>query len=76
MQIRWSPAAADDLSRIIEFIRRDSPQAAQRVALAIYDHAASLSQFPYKGRTGRVEGTRELPLPSLPFIVVYRIVER
>ena len=75
MQIRWSPAAADDLSRIIEFIRRDSPQAAQRVALAIYDHAASLSQFPYKGRTGRVEGTRELPLPSLPFNVVYRIVK-
>ena len=75
MQIRWSPAAADDLSRIIEFIRRDSLQAAQRVALAIYDHAASLSQFPYKGRTGRVEGTRELPLPSLPFIVVYRIVK-
>ena len=75
MQIRWSPAAADDFSRIIEFIRRDSPQAARRVALAIYDHAASLSQFPYKGRTGRVEGTRELPLPSLPFIVVYRIVK-
>ena len=45
------------------------------MALAIYDHAASLSQFPYKGRTGRVEGTRELPLPSLPFIVVYRIVK-
>ena len=75
MQIRWSPSAADDFSRIIEFIRRDSPQAAHRVALAIYDHATSLSQFPYKGRTGRVEGTRELPLPSLPFIVVYRIVK-
>jgi toxin ParE1/3/4 len=45
------------------------------VARAIHDNAASLRQFPYKGRTGRVEGTRELPLPSLPFIVVYRIVK-
>ena len=75
MLIRWSPAAADDFSRIIEFIRRDSPQAAQRVAQAIYDSADSLSLFPYKGRTGRVEGTRERPLPSLPFIVVYRIAK-
>lgn len=74
MQIRWSPAAADHFSQIIEFVRQDSPQAAQRGARAIYDSAGSLGQFPYKGRNGRVEGTRELPLPSLPFIVVYRIV--
>ena len=30
--------------------------------------------FPYRGRLGRVSGTRELPLPPLPFIVVYRIL--
>jgi toxin ParE1/3/4 len=34
----------------------------------------SLKSFPYKGRMGRIEGTRELPLPPLPF-VVYRILE-
>ena len=26
------------------------------------------------GRVGRVEGTRELPLPALPFIVVYCVL--
>jgi toxin ParE1/3/4 len=33
-----------------------------------------LKSFPHNGRTGRVDGTRELPLPPLPFVVVYRIL--
>jgi toxin ParE1/3/4 len=73
MQIRWSPAAAEDFFRIIEYLRRENPSAAQRIAKTIYEGADSLQSFPYKGRTGRVEGTRELPLPPLPFVVVYRI---
>ncbi len=74
MQIRWSPAAAEDLFRIVEYIRQENPSAAQRIAKTIYESAGSLNSFPYRGRTGRVEGTRELPLPSLPFVVVYRVV--
>jgi addiction module RelE/StbE family toxin len=75
MQLRWSPAAAEDLFRIIEYIRQENPAAAQRIAKAIYDSAGSLKSFPTKGRTGRVEGTRELPLPPLPFVVVYRVLK-
>jgi plasmid stabilization system protein ParE len=45
------------------------------VAKAIYESASSLRDFPYKGRTGRVEGTRELALAPLPFILVYRILK-
>lgn len=73
MRIRWSPAAANDFSHIINYIRRDSVQAAERVARTIYEAASSLAQFPNRGRVGRVEGTGELLLPSLPFILVYRI---
>jgi toxin ParE1/3/4 len=75
MQVRWSPAAAEDFFRIIEYIRQENPPAAQRIARTIYESAGSLKSFPYKGRTGRVEGTRELPLPPLPFVVVYRLVK-
>jgi len=74
MQLRWSPAAAEDFLRIIEYIRQENPAAAQRIAKTIYDSAGSLKSFPNKGRTGRVEGTRELPLPPLPFVVVYRVL--
>jgi plasmid stabilization system protein ParE len=34
-----------------------------------------LRTFPYSGKPGRVAGTRELPLPPLPLIVVYRVLE-
>jgi len=36
MQLRWSPAAAEDLSRIIEYIRQENQAAAQRIAKTIY----------------------------------------
>lgn len=73
MQVRWSTAASQDLFQIIEYIRRDNASAAQRVAKTIYDNVGSLSSFPHRGRQGRVEGTRELPVPSLPFLVIYRV---
>jgi toxin ParE1/3/4 len=74
MQIRWSPAASEDLFHIIEFIRTENAPAARRVAKAIYDHVGSLSSYPYLGRQGRVAGTRVMSVPSLPFIVVYRVL--
>jgi toxin ParE1/3/4 len=75
MQVRWSTAAAQDLFQIIEYIRRENAPAAQRVAATIYENVGSLSSFPYRGRQGRVEGTRELPVPSLPFLVIYRVIQ-
>jgi addiction module RelE/StbE family toxin len=74
MQIRWSASAAEDLFRIVEYIHKENAPAAQRVANTIYENVGSLNSFPYRGRQGRVEGTRELPVPSLPFIVVYRVI--
>src|SRR5229473_1420138 len=55
MQLRWAPAAAEDLFRIIEYIRQENPAAAQRIAKTIYESAGSLNSFPNKGRAGRVE---------------------
>ena len=72
MQIRWSPGAAEDLEYIFSYIARDSQAAAQRVVKGVYDRAGTLSAFPYLGKTGRVKGTRELPLTPLPYIIVYR----
>jgi toxin ParE1/3/4 len=75
MQIRWSPDAAADLQNIIDYIRVDNPAAGLRVGKTIYDRLGVLGAFPHSGRLGRVEGTRELALPPLPFIVVYRVLE-
>ena len=59
----------------MEYIRKADPSAAQRTAQTIYERAGTLATFPNLGRTGRVFGTRELPLPPLPFILVYRVLE-
>ena len=45
------------------------------MALAIYQRVGSLAQFPHSGRAGRKLNTRELVLPDLPFVVVYRVRE-
>jgi toxin ParE1/3/4 len=66
MQVRWSPTAAEDLSHIFQYIRQENPSAAERVVRTIYESAGALASFPNRGKAGRAEGTRELPLPSLP----------
>jgi len=41
MQLRWSPAAAEDLFRIVEYIRQENAPAAQRIAKTIYEKHGS-----------------------------------
>ena len=73
MQVRWSPDAAEDLERIHQWLRENSPEATHRIVRAIYDGCMSLKTFPLRGRVGREPGSRELILPRLPWLVVYRV---
>jgi toxin ParE1/3/4 len=73
MEVRWSPEAADDLERIVGYIQRDNREVARKVATIIVDAVGALSTFPERGRTGRIAGTRELVVASLPWIAIYRV---
>jgi plasmid stabilization system protein ParE len=74
MQVRWSLPAAEDLERICEWIERDNPEAASRVARAIYDGCSRLADFPNLGRMSRrMVGRRELTFSHLPYIAVYQV---
>jgi toxin ParE1/3/4 len=73
MTVRWSPEAAADFAAIVEYIRKQNPSAAERLARTIYDGVASLASFPRQGRPGRTQGTRELVFTPLPYVVVYRV---
>jgi toxin ParE1/3/4 len=75
MMVRWSPEAAADFAAIVEYIRKQNPSAAERVAHKIYEGVAALAAFPNQGRSGRTNGTRELVLSPLPYVVVYRVKE-
>jgi toxin ParE1/3/4 len=73
MHLRWSEEAADDLERITNYLFEETPQHAPELVRAIYDAPKALLSFPYRGRPGKKEGTRELVLSPLPYIVVYRV---
>jgi toxin ParE1/3/4 len=74
MQVRWSIPAAEDLEHIFEWMERDNPKAARRVARTIYDECARLKDFPNLGRAShRMAGRRELTFSPLPYIVVYQV---
>jgi toxin ParE1/3/4 len=73
MRIRWTSNAAEDLTRIVEHIRKDRPSAAQRVAKTIYEGVASLRNMPQRVRIGRAGNTCELVFARLPYIAVYEI---
>jgi addiction module RelE/StbE family toxin len=75
MKIRWTKRAIRSLASIYAYISQDSPASATRVAAAIVDATDRLEQFPRSGRTGRIEGTSELVIPGLPYIIPYRVVD-
>lgn len=70
--IRWSDAALTDLFRLRSGLEG---VAAKRVGRLIAESADCLAEFPDRGRGGAAPGTRELPLPGLPWRLVYRTGE-
>ena len=73
MRLRWTPASADDLEAIADYLVRHFPSFARTTIRQIHETIASLRSMPYRGRIGREEGTRELVIARLPYIVIYRI---
>ena len=77
MRLRWTKLASQDLDDIAEYIGQDSPAAACRVVLELMERAEStLVVHPAAGRAGRLLGTRELVIASLPYVIAYRVSER
>jgi addiction module RelE/StbE family toxin len=76
VRIEWSAAAVADLQAITDWIEQDRGiETANRIARSIYEAVQSLRSMPYRGRYGRIENTRELVIPRLPYLVVYEIFE-
>jgi toxin ParE1/3/4 len=73
MTIQWTQRARRQFLAIIDALLEDNSVAAERAYDAITDSVSRLATFPEMGRRGRVEGTRELVIPSQPYIVAYHI---
>jgi plasmid stabilization system protein ParE len=65
--------ARRDLVSVRLCIARDNEEAARRVSSTIVSFTnKQLATFPELGKVGRVDGTRELFLPRLPYFISYR----
>lgn len=72
MQLVFTDPAARDLGDIIDYIALDNPQAAEGVYRALVKSANRLCEFPGRGHPGRLPGTREWRVASLPYLLVYQ----
>jgi len=75
MKIRWLRKALGNLEIAYAYISADDPEAAKQTIARIRDAANQLAKYPLMGRSGRVEGTRELVIANTPYLIIYRIKE-
>lgn len=73
MKVRYTPQAGRDLTEIFQYIAFDNPGAAARTLDRIERLSELLGRVPFAGRRGRVSGMREMVVPDLPYVVVYRV---
>ncbi len=72
MRIVWTPQAQQDRADIWDFIATDNPNAAAWLDQLFSTAAESLSDFPMRGRSGQISGTREL-IPHESYRLVYEV---
>jgi toxin ParE1/3/4 len=75
MQIKWLHRALRNLEQAHSYILKENPKAAQELILKIQNAANQLKNYPFMGKSGRIENTRELIIPNTPYILIYRIKE-
>jgi len=73
VRIRWTAMAADDLNAAHEYLNEKNPERASAVIERILASIEVLERYPQMGRTGRLQGTRELVVTGTPFTVYYRL---
>ncbi|HZV20910.1 MAG TPA: type II toxin-antitoxin system RelE/ParE family toxin [Hyphomicrobiales bacterium] len=73
MKVRLAPAAEADFERIRDTIVSENPAAAERLQRSFARSIELLKFFPHLGRPGSVKGTREKPIKSFPYVIVYTV---
>jgi len=73
MRVRWTPPAAADMQSISDHLKERWPEYRQATMRKLYDKIRALKDAPYVGRPGRVEGTREILFPPMPYVAIYRV---
>ncbi|ANL36726.1 toxin-antitoxin system toxin RelE/ParE family protein (plasmid) [Rhizobium phaseoli] len=73
MIVKWLHQALLDREGQIRHIFSQNPQAAIAMDDVIRHQAKMLADHPEAGRSGRLQGTKELVIPRTAFLLIYRI---
>ena len=74
MQVEWTRGAERNLDAIESYIAQDNPTAAAKTVFKIVKRTfEQLSKHLSSGKPGRINNTRELIFPELPYIVIYSV---
>jgi len=73
MKLRWLKNGLKSLRSAHQFIAVVNPEVASKVVIRIERSVERLKEYPLSGRTGTVTGTREIVVPGLPYLIVYRV---
>lgn len=74
MRIVFTRRYLRELAEIGDYIGERNPRAAARILNEIHTKTKTLlSANPFIGRTGEIKGTRELVIPTTPYVVAYRV---
>lgn len=75
MQVKWLRRALRNLEQARNYVFQENPTTAQELIIKIQNAANQLQKYPFMGKNGRVEGTRELIISNSPYILIYRVKE-
>ena len=73
MQLVFTPRFRNEMRKEYQYIRERNEQAAESVRERIMRSIDRLKMFPQSGRAWRLPTTMELIIPSLPYIVIYKL---
>ena len=73
MEISWTRAARRDLEAHFDYLAPRNLDAALRMEETVLQATEGLVDYPHRGRPGRRDGTRELVIRGLSYVVVYSV---
>jgi len=73
VELVWSPRSLARLREIRDYVAKDKPDAAARLATRIVSLVEALKENPYLGRVGSEPGVRELIVGGTPYLIFYRV---
>ena len=77
MLIRWSESADADMAGILAYFASNAEETiGKKIIAQLLRSTRRLESNPLSGRPGRVKGTREIVIRTVPYIIVCELPEK